>query len=34
MRAYRWIILKEIATVLDRMRDDGTKRLVSELERT
>jgi len=34
MRAYRWIILKEIATVLDRMRDDGTRRLVSELERT
>lgn len=32
MRAYRWIILKEIATVLDRMRDDGTRRLVSELE--
>ena len=34
MRAYRWIILKEIATVLDRMRDDGTRRLVSELEKT
>ena len=34
MRAYRWIILKEIATVLDRMRDDGTVRLVSELERS
>ena len=34
MRAYRWIILKEIATVLDRMRDDGTSRLVSELERS
>jgi 6-phospho-3-hexuloisomerase len=34
MRAYRWIILKEIATVLDRMRDDGTRRLVSELEGT
>src|SRR5262245_13513311 len=34
MRAYRWIILKEIATVLDRMRDDGTRRLVAELERT
>src|SRR5262245_28979526 len=34
MRAYRWIILKEIASVLDRMRDDGTSRLVSELERT
>jgi 6-phospho-3-hexuloisomerase len=34
MRAYRWIILKEIATVLDRMRDDGTARLVSELEKS
>ncbi len=34
MRAYRWIILKEIATVLDRMRDDNTRRLVSELERS
>jgi 6-phospho-3-hexuloisomerase len=34
MRSYRWIILKEIATVLDRMRDDGARRLVTELERT
>ena len=33
MRAYRWIILKEIASVLDRMRDDGTVKLVTELER-
>ena len=33
MRAYRWIILREIASVLDRMRDDGTRRFVAELER-
>lgn len=34
MRSYRWIILKEIATVLDRMRDDGARRLIAELVRT
>src|SRR5258706_13340574 len=33
MRAYRWIVLKEVASVLDRIGEDDTLHFVRELER-
>ncbi|HTF56096.1 MAG TPA: 6-phospho-3-hexuloisomerase [Planctomycetota bacterium] len=33
MRAYRWIVLKEVASVLDRIGEDDTLHFVRELEK-
>lgn len=33
MRAYRWIILKEVASALDRIREEDSRFFLTELER-